>query len=76
MLVSKQYHMIMQVNKNEIAMLLEENTFQFLRELGKFDYTLTGTDHVWNILFKNHEEKWNYITISKYQNTFYTSHIN
>ncbi len=68
--------MIMQVNKNEIAMLLEENTFQFLRELGRFDYTLTGTDHVWNILFKNQEEKWNYIIISKYQNTFYISHIN
>jgi hypothetical protein len=57
------------------AMLLEEHTFQFLKELVRFDYTLSGTDHVWNILFKNHKEKWSYIIITKYRSTFYIGHI-
>ena len=57
-------------------MLLEENTFQFLKELGRFDYILSGTNRVWNILFKNHKEKWSYIIITKYQNTFYIGHVN
>ena len=56
-------------------MLLEENTFQFLKELERFDYTLSGIDRVWNILFKNHKEKWSYIIITKYRSTFYISHI-
>ena len=56
-------------------MLLEEHTCQFLKELERFDYTLSSTDHVWNILFKNHTEKWSYIHIVKYRKTFYISHI-
>ncbi len=56
-------------------MLLEEHTYQFLKELERFDYTLSGIDHVWNILFKNHTEKWSYIHITKYRRTFYISHI-
>ncbi|MCD4789223.1 MAG: hypothetical protein K8R37_04425 [Bacteroidales bacterium] len=58
------------------TMLLEEHTFQFLKELERFDYTLSSIDHVWNILFKNHKEKWSYFIITKYQKTFYIGHIN
>lgn len=58
------------------ASLLEKNTFQFLKELERFDYLLSSTDHVWNILFKNHKEKWSYIIITKYRSTFYIGHIN
>ena len=57
-------------------MLLEENTFQFIKELNKFYYKLSGTDHIWNVLFKNHEEKWNYIIISKLFDTYYIRHVN
>ena len=35
-------------------MLLEEHIYQFLKELQRFDYTLSGIDHVWKILFKNY----------------------
>lgn len=56
-------------------MLLEEHIYQFLKELQRFDYTLSGIDHIWKILFKNHADKWNYLHVNKYRKIFYISHI-
>jgi len=31
-----------------------KDTINFLKELQEYEYTLSGNDHVWKILFKNH----------------------
>ena len=57
-------------------MHLQNHINSFLKDLKKFNYTLSGIDPVWEVLFKTPNEKWNYLHISKYQKTFYISHIN
>lgn len=57
-------------------MPLQNHLDSFIQKLKKFDYTLSGPDPVWKTLFKTPKEKWNYLHISKYQKTFYISHIN
>lgn len=58
------------------AMGLEKIIYTFLRKLENYDYTLSGTDHIWNLLFKKQTGKWNYLHITKYRKTFYISLIN
>lgn len=46
------------------------------KELYEFDYTLSGSDHVWQILFPDRQGKWNQLHINRYRETFYMAHIN
>ena len=55
--------------------ILEEYAYQFIKELKKFDYEISGPDFIWKVLFKDQKEKWRYIHITKYQNTYYINHI-
>ncbi len=59
-----------------MAKFLEQQTYQFLKTLGKFDYTLSTLDRVWEVLFKGPGPQWNYLYISKYQKTYFISHVN
>ena len=50
--------------------------YAFVRELRDFDYALSCTDHVWNVLFPDEKGRWNHLNINKYKRTFYIAHIN
>jgi hypothetical protein len=47
----------------------------FLRELTAFDHSLSCTDIIWNMIFPGNENAWYHLTIVKYRDTFYFSHI-
>jgi len=47
----------------------------FLKELGRFDHHLSGSDLVWNLLFPNAAGRWNHVVVTRYRQTFYISHI-
>ena len=49
--------------------------FAFVKELDAFTYELSVSDHVWNILFPDEDEKWHHIHVNKYKRTFYINHI-
>ncbi|MFK7907440.1 MAG: hypothetical protein AB8B69_20055, partial [Chitinophagales bacterium] len=58
-------------------MTLEKLTYQFIKELQKFDYELASSDRLWEILFPSQKDKeWHSLRILTYQNTFYIYHIN
>ena len=59
-----------------MAKSLEQQTYQFLKALGKFDYALSSLDRVWKVLFKGPGQQWNYLYISKYQKTYFINHVN
>jgi hypothetical protein len=48
----------------------------FIKELGKYSYKPDGMDQVWEVLFPDKENKWNFLYIRKYENAFYITHIN
>ena len=54
---------------------IEKHIYEFLKELAGFDYTLSVTDKIWNLLFKNQANRWSYLHINKYRNVFYISHV-
>lgn len=56
-------------------MSLKDQTTPFLKHLEKFDYTLSGSDPTWELLFQNHKQKWVYLLITKYQKTYYINRI-
>ena len=47
----------------------------FLKELGRFDHHLSGSDFVWNLLFPDAAGRWNQVAVTRYRQTFYVSHI-
>ncbi|MGA2261231.1 MAG: hypothetical protein ABSH28_07340 [Acidobacteriota bacterium] len=47
----------------------------FLKELGRFEYHLSGSDFVWNLLFPDGVGRWNHVAVIKYRQTFYINHI-
>ena len=47
----------------------------FLKELGRFEYHLSGSDFVWNLLFPDGADRWNHVAVTRYRQTFYISHI-
>jgi hypothetical protein len=57
-------------------MELNTSAFAFVKELAEFPYELSGLDRVWNILFPDHQDKWNHLQINNYRNTFYITHVN
>ena len=57
-------------------MELTASTYNLLKELDKFSYTLSVTDRVWNIIFPGEANRWDHLRVSKYRDTFYITHIN
>ena len=47
----------------------------FLKELGHFEHQLAVSDFVWNLLFPDAAAKWNHVAVTRYQQTFYLSHV-
>ena len=56
-------------------MKFEDNVYTFLKELNDFAYSLSCADHVWNLIFPDHNDKWNHLHINKYRQTFYILHV-
>jgi hypothetical protein len=54
---------------------LTTSTFAFVEELSEFSYELSVLDHVWNIFFPVKGDKWHYLHVTKYKNTFYITHV-
>ncbi len=54
---------------------MNKETIHFLKEIQEFDYSLSGRDHLWKVLFKGNDEKWHYVHIVKYQDIFFISQI-
>ncbi len=48
----------------------------FVQDLAGFDYTLSVTDHVWNILFPDASGEWHHLHVNKYRQTYFVSHFN
>lgn len=48
----------------------------FLQDLADFDYTLSVTDHVWNILCPDTNGEWHHLHLNKYRQTYFISHFN
>jgi hypothetical protein len=57
-------------------MTLNESTYRFLEQLADYSHTLSGLDHVWNILFPSGAKRWEHLRVSRYRETFYVAHIN
>ena len=70
------FHVTFENAKPNMAKSLEQQTYQFLKALGKFDYALSSLDRVWKVLFKGPGQQWNYLYISKYHKTYFINHVN
>ena len=57
-------------------MHFEQLIYDFISLLKRFDYTLSGRDHTWKVLFPDKSGKWHYLFISKYRETFFIHYIN
>ena len=49
---------------------------EFIKELQFFEYGLSGSDRQWNVIFPDDRNRWNYLHINQYQETFYVSLVN
>jgi hypothetical protein len=56
-------------------MNFEKTVFNFLKELHKFDYSLSCIDLVWDFIFPNNKGRWFHVGVTKYKETYYISHI-
>ncbi len=56
-------------------MELTTSSFTFVKELANFSYKLSALDRVWNILFPDQRDRWNYLHVNKYKHTFYITHV-
>ena len=56
-------------------MKLTALTSTFVKELTDFSYELSGLDRIWNILFPDQVDRWHYLHVNKYKNSFYISHV-
>jgi len=54
-------------------MKFEDNVNAFLKELACFEYDLSVTDLVWNVIFPGTQKHWHRVNVVKYQETFYIS---
>jgi hypothetical protein len=51
-------------------------TYDLVKALDDFTYTLSASDRVWNILFPGEANRWHHLHVKKYRDTFYITHIN
>lgn len=54
---------------------LATSAYAFMKELESFSYELSVRDHVWDVLFPGKGERWDYLHINKYENTFYVTRV-
>lgn len=47
------------------------NFYSFIEELKDFEYTMSSSDRIWDIIFFSQPKKWHRIRVSKYKETFY-----
>lgn len=47
----------------------------FIKDLNRFDYDLSSTDHVWRLIFPDRNRKWFQVHVVKYRETCYLNHI-
>ncbi len=57
-------------------MELTASVSAFVNELYEFSYELSVLDHVWNVLFPHQEQQWQHLKVTRYQQTFYITHVN
>lgn len=62
------------INGNK-KMSLESNVYMFINKLIKFYYKVDYSDHVWEFIFSDKQDKWYRIHMLKYDNVFYINHI-
>ena len=56
-------------------MELTDSIFNFVHELHEFCYELSIMDRVWHVLFPQQGKKWHHLSVTRYQQTFYITHI-
>ena len=56
-------------------MTFEETVYAFLEELGCFDYDMSSIDRVLQLIFPDRGDKWHYVQVIRYQDTFYMRHV-
>ncbi|MCX5880543.1 MAG: hypothetical protein NTU74_01625 [Deltaproteobacteria bacterium] len=57
-------------------MELTVSTYELVKALDDFSYTLSASDHVWNILCPGEANRWNHLYVNKYLDTFFIAHVN
>jgi hypothetical protein len=53
----------------------EAKIYTFLEELKNFQHELSFSDRIWKIIFQNKKNKWHYLQVQQYKETFYISLI-
>lgn len=56
-------------------MMIADQIYRLLKDLKRFEYELSGSDRIWNILFPDPQKNWNHLRITKYRETFYLVHM-
>jgi len=56
-------------------MTFKESIGAFVKELERFDYDISSSDHVWKLIFPDNNEKWFQVHVVKYRETFYFHYI-
>ena len=56
-------------------MKFEDIVYTFLKELAQFEYDVSYSDTIWDLIFPDNKDKWSHLRITKYKNTFYMFHI-
>lgn len=61
------------MNKN-----FEKNVYGLIAELKQFDYSIESVNQIWDVIFPHQTGRhavYNYMRVTKYQDTFYIGHI-
>lgn len=61
--------------ERDIMSKTEKTFYEFIEELKYFEYQISYTDKVWDIIFQSEKNKWHRIKIIKYKETFYLYNI-
>ncbi len=56
-------------------MTFKEEVFVFIKELSEFEYMLESMDKRRDILFSDSEDKWNWVRVTQYRQTFFLFHV-
>jgi len=56
-------------------MEFKEKVLALLKELKHFNYTISSTDLIWDLIFPDSKGKWNHVRVTKYQKDYYVHHI-
>ena len=62
-------------NPSRSTMKFENTVYALIKELEHFDYHIECVDPVWEIIFPDKKNKWHYVRVTKYRETYYVSLI-